>query len=120
MFSLSATSVYWTAVLGLLALTGVLTMTWWRLRQQRLAGETIAPMPTWVEAGWQAGINLLRHDIPANDRYIMQLVVGLAGVFISISLGYGYGRISLVDGWQLWTWALTCIILVVAMMPTGR
>jgi 4-amino-4-deoxy-L-arabinose transferase-like glycosyltransferase len=53
---------------------------------------------------------LWRSELQDNDRSMMQLVVGLAGMIVSIFIGYFYADDAWLDGWQIWTWLLTVLI----------
>lgn len=106
---------YWTAV-SVVAILAVATAgVWWRVRRRRLAGEAISagPLAHW----WEAAVSLWQTQVRGNERHGMQIVAAIAGVVISLLLGYAYGRSPWVDGWQLWTWLLTVIVLVIALIP---
>jgi 4-amino-4-deoxy-L-arabinose transferase-like glycosyltransferase len=109
-------AIYWTAVTAAIILAAVLTVVWRIVRQRNLVGETaVSPSTIW----WQAGRDLWQQNVQQNDQHMMQLMVALACALVSISLGYTYARTSWVDGWQLWTWLITVIVLVATLIPNG-
>jgi hypothetical protein len=51
----------------------------------------------------------------------MRLLVALACLGISFSIGLSYGLDIWVNGWQLWSWAACCVVLAaVLLMNSGR
>lgn len=115
---------YWSVVIIATLLAAAITLIW-RAQRRRQAGEQLAMKgatlsPTFGERWLQAARQLWREDIRAEERHRMQVAVSLACVFISLSIGYSYARIAWIDGWQLWTWALCVIILVVALWPANE
>ncbi|MCP5097267.1 MAG: glycosyltransferase family 39 protein [Chloroflexi bacterium] len=109
-------TIYWTAVTSAVVLAAILTVTWRLMRQRNNNGETIAS-PAWY--WWDAGRNLWQNSIRNNDSHMMQVVVAVACAGVSISMGYAYATLSWVDGWQLWTWMLTIVVLVATLIPNS-
>ena len=72
-------------------------------------------------AGVRSWITLWHSELIADERRAMQLIVALACLVVSISIGYVYAREIWVVGWQLWTWLITVLIIVVALLSgAGR
>ncbi|MGB3717352.1 MAG: hypothetical protein WA996_23255 [Candidatus Promineifilaceae bacterium] len=46
----------------------------------------------------------------------MLLIIALAGLFVSISIGYACARSIMVAGWQLWTWLAMMIVVIGALL----
>lgn len=111
--------IYWLIISTALVLSGGLTVAWRSVRRRRLAGETAVTPQSWIERWWQTATHLWRHDIRTNDRLASQIIISMAALFISLSIGYAYGNISLVDGWQLVTWGTTVLLLVAALLPSA-
>jgi 4-amino-4-deoxy-L-arabinose transferase-like glycosyltransferase len=62
-----------------------------------------------------------KNEIRIDERWVMPLIIALGGLFISISIGYTYALSINVGGWQLWTWLVTIIIVIGALlMAAGR
>lgn len=116
---ISATQ-YWILIAIALILSACITWLWRTVRRRRLAGETAVTPPSWIEMWWQSGRAVWQQEVRNNDSATIQVIIALAAILISLSIGYGYGTISLVTGWQLWTWGISCLILVIALMPHRR
>lgn len=111
-------TLYWTVIIIALILGAILTVAWRTVRRRRLAGDTAVTPPSWIETWWQSGIDLWRDNIRTSESATIQCLIATAAILISCSIGYGYGTTSLVTGWQLWTWGITCLVLIVALIPT--
>ena len=107
-------TVYATAVTIAFILAAIIFMALRVIRQQR-----IADSPLLISAWWETAVNLWNDEL-RQDRHMMQLIVAVAGVIVSISIGTIYGHNSWVTGWQLWTWFLTVLLMVIALMPRRR
>lgn len=111
---------YWTIITIALLLSGVLTVAWRTVRRRRMAGETaVLTPPSWIEMWWQSGWAVWQEEIVPHERNIVQVTVAIAAILISLSIGYAYGDIPLIVGWQFVTWALAVLILLVVLMPSG-
>jgi 4-amino-4-deoxy-L-arabinose transferase-like glycosyltransferase len=49
----------------------------------------------------------------------MQIIVSVAAIIISTTVGYLYVGELMVDGWQLWTWLLTVVVLTMALLANS-
>lgn len=109
--------VYITAVSGSLVLAVMLGTAWWVVRRQQLAGNRlVSPIQPWSEAAR----TIWRESVRPYDAHKMQIIVGLTGMFVSLSLGYAFVDTSWVDGWQLWTWLITVLVVVAALLPMSH
>jgi 4-amino-4-deoxy-L-arabinose transferase-like glycosyltransferase len=62
--------------------------------------------------GWmQTTRDIWTKELVHHDGHMMQVIVALATVIVSISIGYLYAHEIFVEGWQLWTWLLTVVIV---------
>jgi 4-amino-4-deoxy-L-arabinose transferase-like glycosyltransferase len=62
-----------------------------------------------------------RKHIDIDERWLMPLLVAVGGFFITLSIGYAYALSITVAGWQLWSWLVTIIIVISALlMAAGR
>jgi len=62
-----------------------------------------------------------KNELNIDERWVMPLLVALGGLFVSISIGYAYALSITVGGWQLWTWLITIVIVMGALlMAAGR
>ena len=68
---------------------------------------------------WQTTKEIWENELVQDDGHMMQVVVALAGVLVSISLGYLYAHEIFVEGWQLWTWLIT-VALVSGILISWR
>ena len=83
---------------------------------------TPAPMPArpfilrrfvnWLKYWW--------HEAWSDERHAIQIIVALACLFVSISIGYAYANEIFVQGWQLWVWLICCVIIVAFLIPPSR
>ncbi len=111
---------YWIIISIALILGAILTFAWRTVRRRRMAGEVPFTPPSWIENWWQSSIRLWREDIRQNDAAMIQFIITLAGVLISMSIGFVYGTVSLVTGWQLWTWGITALVVIIALIPQEK
>jgi 4-amino-4-deoxy-L-arabinose transferase-like glycosyltransferase len=61
----------------------------------------------------------LRIEIWGDDARSMRLFLALACLGISIFLGIAYSGNVTVVGWQLWTWLVCTVGIVIALLPPG-
>ncbi|MFN2135999.1 MAG: glycosyltransferase family 39 protein [Candidatus Promineifilaceae bacterium] len=69
-----------------------------------------------ANAWWQTAQDIWNYDLSGNDNNMMQIVVGLAGMLASIFIGYIYAKEIWIAGWQIWTWALTVLIVTAVLL----
>jgi hypothetical protein len=107
------------SAVGLLVIVAVLSR---RIsRQPRtllVAAETAGALPFFLRTWWRSGLAVWG-EAKAEDGKMMQLFVGLAGVFISASIAIIYVGHLWVQGWQLWTWVICTIVMVAILVPFG-
>jgi len=107
-------AIYWTAVSTALILAALITGTWRVVRRrQSPGGACTSPSRQW----WTTAQTIWAEEIRPREQHKMQLIVGITGMFVSLSLGYVYAQSSFVVGWQLWTWLVTIVVLVAALLP---
>ena len=76
-------------------------------------------MPDFSKA--KTRIGELSKEYRVDDHWTMFLFVALGGLFVSFSIGFAYALHISVAGWQLWTWLLTVIVVIGALlMGAGR
>jgi 4-amino-4-deoxy-L-arabinose transferase-like glycosyltransferase len=107
-------TIYWTAVSSALILAAVIAGTWHYVRVRQDAAVSIT---AYVQQWWLALKTVWLTQVRPNEQHKMQIIVGATGMIISISLGYIFAGSSFVDGWQLWTWLVTIIVLIAALVP---
>ncbi len=57
----------------------------------------------------------------SDDQKAMQLIVALACLAVTVSIGYTYANHIQVVGWQLWTWLVSVLIAALALLAgAGR
>ncbi len=65
---------------------------------------------------WRSALAALwQTEIAGSEQHMMQIAAGLAGMGISLGLGYAYANVIWVTGWQLWMWGIT-VVLVTAVL----
>ena len=96
-------------------LAGVIVFVRQRVGRRRLAANVPLP-PTFSKRWWESARQLWRTEIRPNERHMMQVVVGVAGMVVSLALGYGYADIIWVTGWQLWMWAAAVGVVTAALL----
>jgi hypothetical protein len=71
--------------------------------------------------GIRSWLSLWHSEIIESERRVMVLVVALACLLVSVSIGYVYAREIWVSGWQLWTWLITVFIILSTLLSgAGR
>ena len=99
----------------------VVAAIYWYVRRQRrqteIASSETAVFDVTDKNWWQTIKHIWREDIQPNEQNKMQIVVGLACTFLSISIGYNYVRIVWVEGWQLWMWLICVFTVVASLLP---
>ena len=53
----------------------------------------------------------------SSDHRMLQLIVAAACLFISFSIGIAYSPDHYLSGWQIWTWLLCCLVIIVCLAP---
>ena len=107
-------AVYLTAVSAAIVLAFVIISAW-RMVRKRQGYELTDNSPVWQ--WWQATQTVWHTQIHPHESHKMQIIVGITGMFFSLSLGYVFATIPRVAGWQLWTWLITVIVVTTALIP---
>ncbi len=72
-------------------------------------------------AGARSWLRSWRREALSDEWRVMQLVVALACLFVTASIGFTYARDIGVAGWQLWTWLVSVVVAVsVLLAGSGR
>lgn len=76
---------------------------------------------------WTWGLSWLEYcarfwkdEIWPDDVRAMRVIVAVACVFITSTIGYAYAGEVWVEGWQLWAWAMCVVVVVICLMPASR
>lgn len=64
-------------------------------------------------------LRLFREEALSDERGRLRVSILVACLVLNASIGYAYADTIMVQGWQLWTWILVCIVAIVVLMPTG-
>ena len=99
----------------------ILAISYWYVRRQRLLANRTGNQTLTLKAigknWWQTGYTIWREVVQPNEQHKMQVIVGLTGALLSVSIGYSYARAIWVAGWQLWTWFVVVVVVVLALLP---
>lgn len=116
-----------------------LALIWaWRYRKsRRMPSATSGPPPApprWFAAfvdrlgdlfaaarrNLRLGLAWAREDLAASDGDRLRLSLVAACLLLNLSIGYLYADVVMVEGWQLWTWLISSVVAVAALLPGVR
>jgi 4-amino-4-deoxy-L-arabinose transferase-like glycosyltransferase len=96
-----------------------LALVWIRSQRPRLGQARDRLVEAWhgLPGALAVAREFWRSEVWASDQNKMRLLLVAACLLVSLGMGYAYAQETMVEGWQLWTWAIGVVAVAYMLMP---